>query len=276
VVASPASSHYEHARAALQRGKHVLIEKPLAMAVAEADDLVSLAATGQRTLMVGHTFLYNSAVRYVRHAITEGALGDIFYLYAQRLNLGQVRADVNVWWNLAPHDISILLYLLDGQLPSTIAVKGASFLQPDIEDVAFAVLSWPNGISAHVHLSWLDPGKVRKVTVVGSRKMIVYDDMKDEKVAVFDKGVDRVPRLGERMDFDRPDGFQLQHRSGDILLPRIAGQEPLKVETTHFVDCVRGGSTPLTGPRHGRDVVAVLAAGQESLHRGGTTIRLPD
>jgi predicted dehydrogenase len=269
VIASPAATHLELARAALLAGKHVLVEKPLAMSVAGVDELAGLAAERGRVVMVGHTFLYNSAVRRTRELIAAGDLGDLYYLYTQRLNLGQVRSDVNVWWNLAPHDVSILLYLLGGERPTTIALRGVAYLQPGIEDVAFALLTWAGGITAHVHVSWLDPGKVRRVTVVGRRKMVVCDDVSDQKIAVYDKGVDRVPKLGERMDFDAFDGYQLLHRTGDILLPRIDLQEPLKVEAAHFLDCVRTGAEPLTGTQHARDVVAVLAAGQQSLDSGG-------
>jgi len=268
VIATPASTHYTFARAALEAGKHVFIEKPLAMSVAEADELIDLAARTSRVLMVGDTFLYNAAVRHLKRVIQDRQIGEIYYIYTQRLNLGQVRRDVNVWWNLAPHDVSILLYFMDWELPVAVTATGSDYIQPGIQDVVFATLTWANGITAHVHVSWLDPGKIRKVTVVGSRKMVVYDDVVDDKIAVFDKGVDRVPRIGERMDYDVPNNYQLLHRTGDIVLPRIDFQEPLKVETGHFLDCVRTGEPPLTGPRHARAAVAVLEAGQKSLKLG--------
>ena len=266
VIATPASTHFTLAKAALQAGKHVFVEKPLAMNVGEADELVTLAAAHQRTLMVGHTFLYNGAVRYMKQLLDAGELGQPYYIYSHRLNLGQVRSDVNAWWNLAPHDVSILLYLMNGELPVSISAHGIAYIQPGVEDVVFATLTWANRVMAHVQVSWLDPGKVRKVTLVGSRKMIVYDDVSDDKIAVIDKGVDRVPKLGERMDFDQPNSYQLLQRAGDVWLPRINMQEPLKVESAHFLDCIRTGQTPLTGPQHARDVVAVLEAGQRALH----------
>jgi predicted dehydrogenase len=274
VIATPASTHYVVARAALEANKHVFVEKPLAMSLVEADELVALAGARARTLMVGDTFLYNAAVRYLKRLIQDGDLGDIYYIYTQRLNLGQVRTDVNAWWNLAPHDISILLYLMDWELPVSVAAHGIDYIQPGIEDVVFANLTWANRVNAHIQVSWLDPGKTRKVTVVGNRKMVVYDDVVDDKIAVFDKGIDRVPRVGERMDYDFVNNYQLLHRAGDILLPRINLQEPLKVETAHFLHCVRTGETPLTGPRHGRSVVSVLEAGQRSLdgHGGPATL----
>jgi len=269
VIATPASTHFELARAALLLGKHVLVEKPLAFTLKDADALLRLSDRSGRVLMVGHTFLYNDAVRRMRELIDSGEIGDIHYVYTQRLNLGQIRTDVNVWWNLAPHDVSILSYLLGGQKAETVTAQGVAQLQAGIEDVVFAVVRYPSGVTAHVHVSWLDPGKVRKVIVVGSRKMLVYDDVRDQKLAIFDRGIDRVPALGDRMDFDRYDGYQLIRRLGDVVLPNVEVREPLKVEAAHFLGCVRDGSAPLTGPCHGRDVVATLEAGQRSLGGGG-------
>jgi predicted dehydrogenase len=269
VIATPASTHFDLARAALLAGKHVLVEKPLAFTLKDADALVELSDRSGRVLMIGHTFLYNDAVRRMRELIEAGEVGDIHYVYTQRLNLGQIRTDVNVWWNLAPHDVSILAYLLGGQKAETVTAQGVAQLQAGIEDVVFAVARYPSGVTAHVHVSWLDPGKVRKVIVVGSRKMLVYDDVRDQKLAVFDRGIDRVPALGDRMDFDCYDGYQLIRRMGDVVLPNVEVREPLKVEAAHFLECVRTGAAPLTGPRHGRDVVATLEAGQRSLAGGG-------
>ncbi len=274
IVATPASTHFQLAKAALKAGKHVFVEKPLAMSTIEADELIALAAASKRTLMVGHTFLYNAAVRYTKKLIDQGDLGELYYIYSQRLNLGQVRSDVNAWWNLAPHDVSILLYWMKGELPVSIAATGTAYIQPDIEDVVFATLTWASRVNAHIQVSWLDPGKIRKMTIVGSRKMIVYDDMGDDKIAIIDKGVDRVPRVGERMDYDQPN-YQLVPRAGDILLPRIDFQEPLKVEAAHFLECIRTGSAPLSGPQHARDVVAVLEAGQQSLKEQSRVVPIP-
>jgi predicted dehydrogenase len=274
VIATPAATHFMLVKASLEAGKHVLVEKPLAMSTCEADELASLAARAGRTLMVGHTFLYNAAVRYMKQLLDNGELGQMYYIYSQRLNLGQLRSDVNAWWNLAPHDISILLYLMDGALPATISTEGMDYIQPGVEDVVFAVLTWSNRLTAHVHVSWLDPGKVRRMTLVGSRKMVVYDDVSDDKIAVLDKGFDRVPRAGQNMDYDHFDNYQLFHRAGDVLLPRIRFQEPLQMEAAHFLECIRTGQTPLTGAQHGRDVVAILEAGQLALKRG-TTVHVP-
>lgn len=274
IVATPAASHYQLAKMALESGKHIFVEKPLATSTRQADELIALAAERGRTLMAGHTFLYNAAVRYAKKLLDEGELGQVYYIYSQRLNLGQVRTDVNAWWNLAPHDVSILLYLLNGELPVSVSAVGVSYIQPGIEDVVFATLTWAGGVTAHIHVSWLDPGKVRKMTFVGSRKMVVYDDVSDDKIMVFDKGVDRVPKIGERMDYDQFN-YQLVHRTGDVRLPRISFQEPLKVEAAHFLECLRTGAAPLSGPGHARDVVAVLEATQTALETG-RSIKLAD
>jgi len=268
VIATPASSHYALTKQVLESGKHAFVEKPLATSTADADELVKLAAAAGKILMAGHTFLYNAAVRYAKKLLTEEELGQLYYIYSQRLNLGQVRSDVNAWWNLAPHDVSILLYLMNDELPVSVSATGVSYIQPGIEDVVFATLKWASGVTGHIHVSWLDPGKIRKMTLVGSRKMVVYDDVSDDKIMIFDKGVDRVPKIGERMDYDQSSGYQLIHRTGDILLPRVAFQEPLKTEAAHFLECVRNGQPPLTGPKHARDVVAILEAGQTALASG--------
>lgn len=265
VIATPADSHYQLTKRFLEAGKHVLVEKPLARSTVEADELSELSAKTGKVLMAGHTFLFNPAVRYVKKLLDEGELGRTYYIYSQRLNLGQVRSDVNAWWNLAPHDVSILLYFMNGELPVSAVGWGVDYIQSGIEDVVFATLTWASRITAHIQVSWLDPGKIRRMTLVGSRKMIVYDDCSDDKIAIFDKGIDRVPRVGQDMAFDHFSNYQLLHRSGDVLLPKIDFQEPLKSEASHFLDCIRNGATPLTGPRHARDVVAVLEAVEKSL-----------
>jgi predicted dehydrogenase len=268
IISTPASSHFELAKQVLESGKHAFVEKPLATSTEQADELVALAAKTGKTLMAGHTFLYNAAVRYAQKLLRDESLGRLYYIYSQRLNLGQVRSDVNAWWNLAPHDVSILLYLMNGELPASVSAVGVSYIQPGIEDVVFATLQWASGVTGHIHVSWLDPGKIRKMTLVGSRKMVVYDDVSDDKIMIFDKGVDRVPKIGERMDYDQSGSYQLIHRTGDIWLPKISFQEPLKTEAAHFLDCLRNGEPPLTGPKHARDVVAVLEATQVALRSG--------
>lgn len=269
VIATPARSHYELAKTALLAGKHVLVEKPLAMSVAEGRDLVTLAAARDLRLMVGHVFEYNPAVRYIRAAIQAGELGEVYYLYSRRVNLGRVQSDVNALWSIAPHDISIALHLLD-QMPEAVSCQGASCLNGQVEDVIFLTLHFPGNVLCHVHASWLDPSKTREMTVVGSRRMIVYDDVSTEgKVRIYDKGAYRKgdPIYGE---------FQYKLHSGDIWIPRIDMREPLQEECAHFVECVRTGARPLTDGENGLRVVSVLAAGQRSLNAGGTKVLLTE
>jgi predicted dehydrogenase len=267
VVATPARTHYAVARAALAAGKHVLVEKPLTMDVAEGEELNALAQARGLTLMVGHVFEFNPAVRYVRQAIEKGELGDIYYLYSRRVNLGRVQSDVNALWSIAPHDISIAIYLLD-QMPEAVRCQGASCLNGQVEDVIFLTLFFPNNLLCHVHASWLDPSKTREMTVVGSRKMIVYDDVSAEgKVRVYDKGAFR---KGEVTYGD----FQYKLHSGDILIPRLDMREPLQEECAHFAACIRTGARPITDGENGLRVLRVLAAAQRSLELGGEKIRL--
>jgi predicted dehydrogenase len=268
-IATPARTHYELASAAIEAGKHVFIEKPLAMSVGEAAALIALAERQDVRLMVGHVFEYNPAVHFIRQAMQAGELGDIFYMYSRRVNLGRVQSDVNALWSIAPHDISIALYLLGG-LPEAVSCQGASCLNGGVEDVIFLTLHFPGNLLCHIHVSWLDPSKVRELTVVGSRKMIVYDDVSAEgKVRIYDKGVYRKgdPIYGE---------FQYRLHTGDILIPRIDMREPLQLECAHFVECIRSGRRPQTDGENGLRVVAVLEAGQRSLDMGGQKIPLHD
>ena len=258
VIATPAATHFELARAALQAGKHVFVEKPMATKVAEVDELSRCAKERGLVVMVGHTFIYNSAVRYVKKLIDAGDLGEIRYIYSQRLNLGRIRSDVDALWNFAPHDVSIIQYWLDNAMPLSVSRRGMAYMQDGIDDVVFLSLTYPGKIMANIHVSWLDPQKVRKMIVVGSKKMVVYDDIADDKIAIYDKGIDRRAVLGEHMDFDNPRGAQFNYRSGDILLPQVKFTEPLRVEAEHFIDCIKNKTTPLTGLAHARTVVSIL------------------
>lgn len=269
VIATPAATHYHLAMDALAKWKHVFVEKPLAMSTREADDLAVLAKQKGRVLMVGHTFLYNPAVEYLRQLVVRGDLGSVRYAYAQRLNLGVIRSDVNVMWNLAPHDISILCYVL-GAPPLAVSAVGTDYIQENIEDVVFMNLEFPERIRANIHVSWLDPNKVRRITVVGVKKMVVYDDVADDKITIYDKGIDKQ----KSMPFDDPALGKLIHRSGDILIPKIDFKEPLKIEAIHFIDCVLTKKTPLTDVASGRNVIDVLVAAQQSLKSNGQIIRL--
>lgn len=258
IVATPAASHFVLAKQALEAGKHVLVEKPLATSVAEVDELERCAARHGLVVMAGHTFVYNPAVRYVKKLIDSGELGDVRYVYSQRLNLGRIRSDIDALWNFAPHDISIIQYWLDDRNPTAILRQGMDFIQPGVDDVVFLNLTYPNKVIANIHVSWLDPQKVRKMTVVGSRKMVVYDDIADDKIAIYDKGIDRKAVLGENMDFDHPARTDFNYRSGDILLPHVGFREPLRLQAEHFVECVRTGKEPATGTTHARTVVSIL------------------
>ena len=263
VVATPASSHASLARQALLAGKHVLVEKPLALATADAEELVRLAAATGRMLMVGHTFLYNPAVRALRELVQCGELGEIYYANAGRLNLGLFQRDINVVWDLAPHDVSILMYVLDAE-PLAVSAWGGAFVQAGIEDVAYLDVTFPRRVRAQIHVSWLDPNKVRRLTVVGSRKMAVYDDVETlEKIRVYDKGVEAPPHT------DTFGEFQLSYRYGDIRIPHLPPTEPLRLECEAFLDCIESGTAPLTDGLHGLRVVRVLEAAQQSLRDGG-------
>lgn len=275
VIALPAGLHYDVAKRALAAGKHVFVEKPLATTVAEAEELCEIAERERRTLMVGHTFLFNAAVRKVKSYIDSGDLGRLYYVYSQRLNLGVVRRDVDALWNLAPHDISILLYWLGREKVHEVVCHGSSYLQPGIDDVSFVVLRFESGVLGHLHLSWLDPGKVRKMTVVGAKKMVVYDDVSaDARVQLFDKGIDRHEldrNLGRFEDFAQ---FQLLQRAGDLLIPQVHFTEPLKEEAGHFLSAIRDGKAPLSDGENGLQVVRVLEAATKSRKENGLPIRL--
>ncbi len=266
VIAAPAASHFSLARLFLEAGKDVYIEKPMTLRAAEAESLVTLAERGSRILMVGHLLLYHPAVTRLSEILESGELGDLRYVYSQRTNLGKVRRDENALWSFAPHDLAVLLHLI-GQEPSDVSARGEAFLQGGIEDVVFLDLRFAGGQLGHVHVSWLDPHKVRRFTVVGSRKMAVFDDQEPtEKLRIYDKGVD----AGEFVDYAR----SLSVRSGDIWVPRIDPTEPLRLECRHFVECVRTRRRPRTDGREGLRVVRVLEAATRSLERDGAPVTL--
>jgi predicted dehydrogenase len=259
VIATPVATHFNLAIESLTAGKHVLVEKPLAQSAAEVEEIGNLSRQKNLVAMVGHTFLFNAAVRYVKKLIDSGELGDIRYIHSQRLNLGRIRSDVDALWNFAPHDISIIQYWLDDPTPLSVVKRGVDYIQSGIGDVFFMNIVYPNKIMANIHVSWLDPRKVRCITVVGSKKMVVYDDMAENKIAIYDKGIDRMAVLGENMDYDKPDFQVFNYRAGDVLLPKIDLQEPLKVEIDHFIDCVEKGIKCITGIDHAKRVVEMLS-----------------
>ena len=273
-IATPVSTHFELARESLLAGKSVFVEKPLARTSAECSELIALARDRQLVLMVGHTFEYNAAVKQVEEYISANVLGEIYYIYAQRLNLGVVRQDVNAMWNLAPHDISIALRWLK-RMPVSVNATGHTYLQDGIEDVVFLTLRFDDGVAVNIHVSWLDPNKVRRMTVVGSERMVVYDDATTEnKIQLFDKGIDRRDIGGNLGGFDSFGKFQLIHRAGDITIPRVDFVEPLRVECLHFLDCIRGGETPATDGENGLRVVRILEAADLSLAAGGQSVAI--
>jgi predicted dehydrogenase len=258
LIATPAETHFRLAKQVLEAGKHAFVEKPLATKSSEVDELGKCAAERNLVLMAGHTFIYNPAVRYVKQLVDAGELGEIRYIYSQRLNLGRIRADIDALWNFAPHDISIIQYWLGNPEPVSVSRQGMAYMQDGIDDVVFLNLEYPNKVIANIHVSWLDPQKVRKMIVVGSRKMVVYDDVAESKIAIYDKGIDRKAILGENMDFDNPQRLQFNYRSGDILLPQVKFTEPLRIEAEHFTDCILNSRMPLTGVEHARTVVSIL------------------
>jgi predicted dehydrogenase len=265
VVATPIHTHHRVARDALLAGKHVMVEKPLTSSVEEALDLITLADRAGQTLMAAHTFLYNPAVRELSRMVHTQHLGRIHYIDAARLNLGLFQRHVNVLWDLAPHDISILIHLL-AELPATVSAHGSCCVQPGVHDVAYMAFRFESGIVAQSHVSWLDPAKVRRITVVGDKRMAVYNDVSlGEKIRVFDKGVEPpvTDSFGE---------FQLSYRYGDVTIPYIEWQEPLRLECEHFLHCVRSGERPLSDGTQGLAVVAILEAADRSLADGGRPV----
>ncbi len=270
VVATPMTTHYPLGKAVLESGKHLFLEKPMATTVADCRELVDLAARVGKQLMVGHTFIYTPAVRKIKSLMDSGELGDVYYVNIQRVNLGIFQKDANVVWDLAPHDVSMLNYLFGGD-PVRVSATGRCYVQRElnVEDVAFLTLEYPEGRLAHIHVSWLDPNKIRNCTFVGSRKMLVYDDVSpSEKIRVYDKGVDVQPH------YDNFGEFQLLYRSGDVFMPRLDTVEPLRIEAQHFVDVIAGKVPLMTTGEHGLRVVQVLEQACRSINEDGRPMDL--
>jgi len=261
IISTPLESHFDLCMKALNAGKHILVEKPMVRKLEEIEEIDIVAKKHHLVAMVGHTFLYNPAVLAVKKIIDSGELGDIRYIYSQRVNLGRIRSDVDALWNLAPHDVSIVQYWLGESKPISVKRTGMAYVQPDIEDVSFLNIKYPNNILVNIHVSWLDPQKVRRMTVVGSEKMAVYDDLSEHKVTLFDKGIDRMAILGENMDFDQIDSNSFNHRSGSIKNIEIDWEEPLKMEIDHFAESILQGSICRTGIEHAKQVIQILQAG---------------
>lgn len=263
VVATPPQTHLPIARDCLQHGLHTLVEKPLALNSQDARELLEVSQQENRILMVGHTFEYNSAVRYLKELINSGELGEIYYIDAVRASLGLFQTHANVLWDLAPHDISILRYILDAD-PINVGARGSSCVYDGVEDVTYTTLNFPHNIMAHIRNSWLDPHKTRRITVVGSKKMAMYDDVESiEKIRIFDKNVTMIRHT------DTFGEFNFAYHYGDVISPFVHFEEPLRVQCRHFLECVKDGKTPQTDGYNGLRVVQVLETAQRSLRNGG-------
>jgi predicted dehydrogenase len=261
VIATIAPTHFDVARKALQAGKHVLVEKPMTLTTGDAIALTDLARSLHRVLMVGHLLEYHPIIRHIRGMVESGELGDVYYLYQQRLNLGTIRADENAWWSLAPHDISVANRLL-GAAPISVQCRGQNIVNANIADVVFAALEYPGRRLAHIHVSWLDPQKSRKLVVVGARKMVVFDDTAETKLVVLDKGFQK-------------NGEIITLRQGEATMPKPDAAEPLTLEAQHFIDCIRTGARPISDGEAGTQVVSVLEYGQRSLDQDGAVVAIP-
>ena len=268
LIATPIRTHYKLARMALERNKHVFVEKPLTASSAEGLDLLAEAERRERVLMVGHTFMYNPAVEELRRLVQSGELGHIYYVDAIRVNLGLFQPDINVMWDLAPHDLSILEYVLD-MSPVRVSAHGGAYVRGSVHDVIYLALEYPNGLLAHVHVSWLNPSKVRRFTVVGDQRMAVYDDVEaTEKVRIFNRGVDspaHISSFGE---------FQLSYRYGDVVSPYIRWSEPLAVECRHFAEAIMEGTKPRSDAHHAVRIVRIMEAADESLTSDGRYVTI--
>jgi predicted dehydrogenase len=268
VIATSVHLHYPMAKASLLAGKHTFIEKPMARSSRECEELVDIAKRQGLVLMIGHTFLYSPAVRKLKEIVSHGDIGEIRYICARRLSLGLFQRDINVTWDLAPHDLSIILHIMDEQ-PISVNCRGTAHITPGIEDVTTMCLEFQGQRSATILSSWLDPRKIREMTIVGSKRMIVYDDVaQQEKLKIFDVRVERPPH------YDTFGEFHYAYHYGDIHVPYIKQEEPLKAECQHFVECIRQGSVPLTSGEKGLELVQILEASSASLKQGGTPVAL--
>ncbi|UCD15275.1 MAG: Gfo/Idh/MocA family oxidoreductase, partial [Candidatus Omnitrophota bacterium] len=271
VISTPAVTHYELTKAALVRNKHVLVEKPLALKIEQAQELIAISENVKKILMVGHTFLYNPAINKIKEIIEKEELGKIYYIHSRRTNLGPLRKDVNAIWDLSPHDISIMNYLL-GQMPIEGSAYTQRFLSHDLEDVGFMILKYPQDILLHIHVSWLDPKKVRETTIIGTKKMLVYDDINaNEPIRVYDKNVMKKTYDRQYTTFEE---FQLIIRDGEVQIPEVKTQEPLKVECQHFIDSIINRTRPLTDGEDGLRVLKVIDAINKSIVKRGEFVKI--
>lgn len=268
IVATPPQTHFRIAHDCLSNGLHVLVEKPFTLNCRDAHELNQVAESQALVLMVGHTFEFNPAVHVLKGMIHGGELGEVYYVDAVRASLGLFQTELNVVWDLAPHDISILRYILDAD-PLNICLQASACVQDGIEDIAYATLQFPDDVLAHIRMSWLDPAKTRRFTVVGSEKMVIYDDVKNlEKIRVYDKGVKAIRRT------DTYGEFQFAYHYGDQVIPYLRSEEPLRLECLHFIECIKEGAIPRTDGHNGLRVVQIIEAAQESLRLGGRSVAI--
>jgi predicted dehydrogenase len=269
-IATPVRFHFEMAQKSLEAGKHTFIEKPMATSAAECRQLITLAEKNDLTIIVGHTFIYSPPVRKIKEIIDHGSLGDIQYISARRLNLGLFQTDINVTWDLAPHDISIILYVM-GKAPLSVNCQGKAHVNPDIEDVTSMTMNFANGGFATIQSSWLDPNKIREMTFVGSKRMLVYNDLEPaETIKIYDKRVETPPY------YDTFAEFHYSYHYGDMYSPYLKQHEPLKMECQHFLDCIKTGDKPESSGYDGLQVVQILEAASESLKKEGAKVDIAD
>jgi predicted dehydrogenase len=270
IIATPVRFHFEMAKKSLEAGKHTFIEKPMASSAAECRELITFAEKKDLTLFVGHTFIYSPPVRKIKEIIDHGSLGEIQYISARRLNLGLFQTDINVTWDLAPHDISIILYIM-GTPPLSVNCQGKAHVNPDIEDVTSMTLNFENGGFATIQSSWLDPNKIREMTFVGSKRMLVYNDLEPaETIKIYDKRVETPPY------YDTFAEFHYSYHYGDMYSPYLKQHEPLKMECQHFLDCIKTGEKPESGGYAGLQVVQILEAASRSLEKEGARVEIGD
>lgn len=265
-IATPVRFHFDMTKAALLAGKHTFVEKPLACTTQECEELIALAQKQNLTLMVGHTYIYSSSVRKIKEIVDHGDLGEIQYISSRRLNLGLFQKDINVTWDLAPHDLTIIFYVM-GKIPIGVNCQGKAHITDEIEDVTNMTLTFGNGAIALIQSSWLDPNKIRQMTFVGKRRMLVYDDTEPfEKIKIYDKRVETPPH------YDTFAEFHYAYHYGDMYCPYVKQGEPLKIECQHFLDCIKFGTEPTSSGLDGLNVVRVLEAASKSLKNGGSMV----
>lgn len=259
-IATPVYTHFELAKKALEHGKHILIEKPMTSSVKECEELITLAEEKNLKILVDHTFLYTGAVRKIKELIDNNELGKIYYFDSERINLGLIQNDINVIWDLAPHDISIMNFIFQDQKPISVSATGTNHVHKKVEEMAHITIKYASGVVGHIHVSWLSPVKIRKTLIGGDKKMILYDSLSREEIKIYDKGVE--------INFDEVTPFKPAYRSGDIHIPKINETEALKEEAQHFVNCIRGEEEPFTTGKDGLEVVKILEASDKSLKEG--------